>query len=347
MNLKEGRHLYLLIIVGVALLSLLIVVSSESPIGKQFIVGSLVTNETSGRQIIAPKTCLDPDQHDITSQGSCFDETGKKTDYCASEFKLVEYECSGNSCTESVFNCLQEGYVACFDGACQNTICGNGIIDPGELCDNNSQACIVNGYNGTQFCNDNCDGYGSCSTEFFCGDGICNGPETIQSCQADCITHLECIQSTCTIIPGPGESPCSPEGSYCNDTTNETLQCDTNSDCPFTTQFPFCNQNFECVDVKEYVCSNGGTNNSYCELGIGTGGCQLCEFGCSEGLCINETHIECISNACVIMDSPGIDECLTPTQPFCVDQHLECINNACTLVIAPGVDECSPAGSQC
>ncbi|MGI6394789.1 MAG: hypothetical protein ACOX2F_08735 [bacterium] len=50
------------------------------------------------------------------------------------------------------------------------SICGNGVIEPGELCDSNSVACtaISDDYvSGTAYCNSTCDGYNenNCSTD--------------------------------------------------------------------------------------------------------------------------------------------------------------------------------------
>ena len=39
-------------------------------------------------------------------------------------------------------------------------VCGNNIIEQGEICDNNNQACQINGYNGNQQCNNQqCSGF--------------------------------------------------------------------------------------------------------------------------------------------------------------------------------------------
>lgn len=63
-------------------------------------------------------------------------------------------------------------------------VCGNGILESGETCDNQSLSCDASGYPGTQVCLPDCSNYGVCTTPLFCGDGICNGPET-SSC-SDC-----------------------------------------------------------------------------------------------------------------------------------------------------------------
>ena len=57
-------------------------------------------------------------------------------------------------------------------------VCGDGIIDKGELCDGNSQSCQTSGgYNGAQSCNKDCNSWNSCTSNEHCGDGIRNGNE--------------------------------------------------------------------------------------------------------------------------------------------------------------------------
>jgi len=48
--------------------------------------------------------------------------------------------------------------------------CGNGVIEPGEVCDGDSLACTdldASYYGGTAYCNSTCDGYneGNCEED--------------------------------------------------------------------------------------------------------------------------------------------------------------------------------------
>lgn len=56
-------------------------------------------------------------------------------------------------------------------------VCGNALVEAGETCDSTSQSCTINGYIGTQSCNAQCTGYGSCISTQSCGDNVINGPE--------------------------------------------------------------------------------------------------------------------------------------------------------------------------
>ncbi len=91
-----------------------------------------------------------------------------------------------------------------------NQVCGNNIIEIGEICDGNSQSCTINGYSGTQQCNSQCSGFGSCISSQSCGDGVINGDEQCDgndfggvSCQSFGFTigTLSCT-SSCIIDSG-------------------------------------------------------------------------------------------------------------------------------------------------
>ena len=78
--------------------------------------------------------------------------------------------------------------------SCNNAVCGdNWVWNQGtgnEVCDGDTQTCVINGYNGLQTCNSplSCT-WGACVPSQWCGDGICNGPETTTSCAQDCPTN--------------------------------------------------------------------------------------------------------------------------------------------------------------
>lgn len=72
-----------------------------------------------------------------------------------------------------------------------NTVCGNGIVEFGEVCDGGSQACTTSGgYAGSQSCNSTCSGWNTCTSGQFCGDGIINGPEV---CDTNNLAGYTCM----------------------------------------------------------------------------------------------------------------------------------------------------------
>jgi hypothetical protein len=56
-------------------------------------------------------------------------------------------------------------------------VCNNELIEGDEVCDSNSQSCNVEGYQGMQDCNSECNGWDSCISTEYCGDNIINGNE--------------------------------------------------------------------------------------------------------------------------------------------------------------------------
>ena len=84
--------------------------------------------------------------------------------------------------------------------------CGDGRIDKPndvgvyETCDSNSQYCTVNGYDGTQACNNQCTGYVSCTATQSCGDKIKNGNEQCD----DGPTGSSTCDSSCKLKSGGG-----------------------------------------------------------------------------------------------------------------------------------------------
>ena len=66
-------------------------------------------------------------------------------------------------------------------------VCGDGLIEGSEQCDNgaqNSVACIPGYGSSCNYCSAQCQTVTIQGAS--CGDGICNGPETLDSCSVDC-----------------------------------------------------------------------------------------------------------------------------------------------------------------
>jgi len=101
----------------------------------------------------------------------------------------------------------ESGGPVCGDGNCEpptettctcvadcGSDCGDGCVNGGEVCDPPESIISCDpgtGYAGEQTCLTGCGGYGSCTATEWCGDGICNGPETEATCSEDCQTPSE------------------------------------------------------------------------------------------------------------------------------------------------------------
>ncbi len=99
---------------------------------------------------------------------------------CSSSQICLDGACISNYC----FNQRQDGDESGIDcgGSCPSLcappiVCGDGKIEGVEVCDTNSQECIINNYAGSQVCKTNCSGFMECISQGFCGDNIVNGPE--------------------------------------------------------------------------------------------------------------------------------------------------------------------------
>ena len=139
--------------------------------------------------------------------------------------------------------------------------CGDSLIQAGfgEICDNNSQSCLIGDYNGARWCNSaTCAAWLDCVATEFCGDSVKNGPEICdgdsigciengyngaRACAVDCLGYGDCVVSeNCgdNIINGDeicdGNSQnCVVNGydgdQYCNETCSGWQACATAEYC--------------------------------------------------------------------------------------------------------------------
>jgi hypothetical protein len=77
------------------------------------------------------------------------------------------------------------------DLSTSTSTCGNGILEPSELCDGNlffsGLTCSTFGLDsGNLLCNSCVVNIMNCSNTLFCGDGACNNGETCSTCASDC-----------------------------------------------------------------------------------------------------------------------------------------------------------------
>lgn len=209
---------------------------------------------------------------EVCDDGNAITET--KCDYGTETCTACDASCknvlnlTGLYCGDGVCSANFENDTACpADCFAANPVCGDGIAEGAEVCDDGNtitETACAYGTETCTFCNNLCDTELFFTGEF-CGDGTCNGPEDTASCLTDCpttcgdgivegaevcddantITETACAYGTETCI-------------FCNDMCNTELflsgdfcgdgACngpeDTNScltDCPTTCGDGVCN----------------------------------------------------------------------------------------------------------
>jgi alpha-tubulin suppressor-like RCC1 family protein len=184
--------------------------------------------------------CMSYNTAGCTSQvcGNGVVETGEQCDDGSAQ---TPSSCGVGACARTVAdNCVSCMNVACVPGTpvtetcnsidddCDGVIdeggvcCGNGVINPGETCDGNSQSCTVGGYAGTQTCNAGCTGWNTCTTTQSCGDGLINDAEACDDGAA--LTPASCgvgacartVADTCVNCANVACVPGTPTPEVCN-----------------------------------------------------------------------------------------------------------------------------------
>lgn len=184
-----------------------------------------------------------------------------------------------------------DGSEATLESYCQSAVCvapecGNGLVQPGEVCDGGSpEACTtLTGYPGLRECRTDCKGFTDCLSDSYCGDGVVQGPEYCDSQQP----------SGCEVSGLPGEQLCQPHcGAHgacvwtgeCGDGTVQPWEmCETHQSQP-------------CVTADEYPggrpclnCTGYGAcaTSHYCGDGLTNGPEECDENGVPSETCTND-----------------------------------------------------------
>jgi len=221
---------------------------------------------------------------------------------------------AAHECTNGIV-CPDPLQCAAAQAVCISNSCGNGVVDPGEVCDDGN---IKNG--------DGCSA--DCKSAEACGDGVlnteagevCDDGNTVSGdgCSADCKSLEQCGNG---IVDSAKGEICD-DGNTHNGTCGDGHVCDSNADCTVGTCMPDgcsadCKSNETCgngiKDIGE-VCDDGhapGGCEDDCQHGVG------CDNGvldsgeqCDDGNMINTddcTYPNCTINVCGdgIVDSTG------------------------------------------
>ena len=208
-------------------------------------------------------------------------------------------------------------------------VCGNGIIDPGEQCDDGnsengdccSASCQFNAVghpctdDGNACTADECDGSGTClhiaANGLACDDGLfCNGSDVCSggTCTAHsgdpCLNGGECADTcdedadSCNL---PAGVDCSDDGNICTDDV-----CDGGGECAHVNNSASCDDGVFCNG--DDVCGDGVCQHSGDPCATGSD----CQDACNEAgqHCIDPAGAACSSdgNACTddVCDGSGV-----------------------------------------
>ena len=224
--------------------------------------------------------------------------------------KPAAHECSSGIVCPDPLQC------AAVQKICISNSCGNGIVDPGELCDDGN---IING--------DGCAA--DCKSAEACGDGVtntdagevCDDGNTVDGdgCSANCKSNEVCGNGIVDTAKG---EVCDDGNTHAGKCSGDDKECDSTADCAFGTCVPDgcssdCKSNETCGNgIKDLgeVCDDahapGGCEDD-CLHGAGCGNGVL-DTGeqCDDGNAVNSDDCknDCTPNVCGdnVVDSSGM-----------------------------------------
>ncbi|MDO8509498.1 MAG: DUF4215 domain-containing protein, partial [Nanoarchaeota archaeon] len=236
-------------------------------------------------------------------------------------------------------NGILQGTEQCDDGntinsdactnSCTSAICGDNIVRSGfEICDGNTRICTINGYAGTQACNNQCNAFNTCIATESCGDGRINGNEICDDGANNGNANkcnLQCTEITASLC---GNS-ITEAGEQCDD--GNTIQTDS---CLNTCVSTTCGDGI-------VQSPNGNNVNEICDDGVDNGNANKCNSQCT-GL----TSALCGNN--IIETGEACDDGNTVNTDDCTNS---CITAVCGDGITRiGIEECDAGtigNSQC
>jgi len=163
-----------------------------------------------------------------------------------------------------------------------DAVCGNGVCEPGESCNDCSDDCISK--TG-----------GNPSSRYCCGDGVCEGAENETNCAIDCGGGSYCGDGTCD----PGEDQCNcpddcgtPPSTETSCTDGIDNDCDTYTDCDDSD----CDGDPACPYCGDGTCDPG---EDQCNCPDDCGTPPSTETSCTDGIDNDcDTYTDCDDSDC-------------------------------------------------
>lgn len=236
--------------------------------------------------------------------------------------------------------------------------CGNGYINLGEECESDMDCsygsvcreckciprdelppvCGDGTVSGTEECEDNSDcGTGevcigcSCFSDMLssCGDGVITGSEkcdhgnysTNKCPQGQYCKDCDCKPIETSVVCGDGKI--SSPGEDCDGGNVLYNKCPEGQECKICKCVPVQST---CGDGKiqgSEKCDHGNTITARCDSGLTCSGCKCVPLDS-----VKQTHKECSSGSCVVVEGAGTDECSSNAEcrdetPVCGDGNVE------------------------